>query len=126
MKHYILEHINKHLSVELNLADFGLVDDINNLEYSAVTVNTLAHYAFYDDALDFYFKFGVGEMRENVAGAKGFSFVSGIGSSIRFSELLSVKIAYDRYSFGYDEDGDNASDNDLLIHHIYTALEFQF
>lgn len=119
-------YINKHLSVELNLVDFGLVDATNNLDFFSDTVSTLAHYAFYEDVLDFYIKFGVGEMREKIADAKGFSFVTGLGSSIRFNEWLSIKIAYDRYSFGYDEDGDNASDNDLLIHHVYTALEFQF
>lgn len=119
-------YINKHLSVELNFADFGLVDDINNLDYFAVTVNTLAHYAVYDDVLDFYIKFGVGEMRENVTRAKGFSFVTGVGSSIRLTKWLSVKIAYDRYSFGYDEDGDNTSDYDFTIGQMYTALEFQF
>lgn len=123
---YFGAYINKHLSVELNFADFGLVDDINNIEYFAVTVNTLAHYAFYEDVLDFYLKFGVGEMRERTADAKGFSYVLGLGTSIRFSEWLSVKIAYDRYLFGYDEDGDSSSDNDFIIHHIYTALEFQF
>ena len=123
---YLGAYINKHLSVELNFADFGLVDKIRDLEFFSDTINTLAHYAFYEDVLDFYIKFGVGEMREKTADAKGFSFVTGLGSSIRFNEWLSIKIAYDRYSFGYDEDGDNASDNDLLIHHVYTALEFQF
>jgi len=124
-------YINKYFSVELNYADFGLIDeykidDTQSLEFYSVTVNTLAHYAFYDDILDFYFKFGVGEIRERNVDAKGFAFVTGVGSAIRFSEWLSLKIAYDRYSFGYDENGDDSSDYDLVINHIYTALEFQF
>ena len=131
---YLGAYINKHLSVEYNYADFTAygktegykVNDTDSLKFYFKNISTLAHYAFFDDTWDFYTKLGVGEVTQGKLDIEGFSFVLGIGTSIRVSEMISFKIAYDRYSFGYDSDNDNSSDYDLSIDYIYTALEFQF
>ena len=126
-------YINKHLSVEMGYAkmqDGGFnIDDSIKLDYTLYNVSTLAHYAFFNDVWDFYAKFGAGQAKVN--GEDGFSLIYGIGTSIRFSELFSVKLAYDIYEFGYDEeesDGthDSASDYKQRIYYPYIALEFQF
>ncbi len=127
-------YINKHLSVEFNYTDMSAfntsngieVDDTTNLKLFALDFSTLAHYAFFDDLWDFYAKFGVGEMHQDNSEIKGFSFVYGVGTSIRFNEVMSLKFALDRFDFGYDANGDNSQDYAFKIDYIYTALEFQF
>lgn len=131
---YLGAYINKHLSVEFNYADFTAyestvgyeVSDTENLRFYFKNFSTLAHYAFFDDLWDFYAKVGVGEVTQGALDIEGFSYVLGLGTSIRLSEMISIKLAYDRYSFGLDNNNDNSSDNDLSIDYIYTALEFQF
>jgi len=133
MSIYAGAYINKYLSVELNYTDFSLmakkgyeVDTTKKIEFYAITVSTMVHYAFFDDILDFHARYGVGKIKEHITGAKGFTKVYGLGSSVRFSEMVSLKIAYDMYTFGYDSNGDNSSDFNQDIRYIYTALELQF
>ena len=131
---YVGAYINKHLSVEFNYVDFSTfgtndgyeVNDTQAINFFALNVSTLAHYAFFNDVWDFYAKFGVGEVHQSNSQIKGFSFVYGAGTAIRFGELVSLKIAFDRYDFGYDKTQNNSSDFSLKIDYIYTALEFQF
>jgi hypothetical protein len=124
-------YINKHLSVEIGYikATDGKYKVLENnvrkrLDYTLYNVSTLAHYAFFDDFWDFYLKFGAGYVKYD--GEKGFSYLYGVGTSLRLSELISLKVAYDIYEFGYDEDGDNGSDYNMRISYPYVAVEFQF
>ncbi len=128
-------YINKHLSVELAYVSFDAwhssdgykVDENTSLGFSAISVSTLAHYAFFDDVLDFYAKFGVGEMSQSGIGGNGFTFVYGVGGSFRFDERYSIKLAYDMYDFTYDNSTETTIDTyDMKIHYVYTALEIQF
>ncbi|MCW8837979.1 MAG: porin family protein [Thiovulaceae bacterium] len=121
-------YINKHLSVELGYAKLFeggyKIDESLKLNYTLYSVSTLAHYAFFDDIWDFYAKFGAGYTR--LVGDEGFSFVYGVGTSIRFSELFSVKLAYDMYEFGYDSTQNGSADYKMRIFYPYMAVEFQF
>ncbi len=133
---YAGAYINKYLSVEINylkIAPYTALLKSKNvkLDLSIVTVSTLIHYPFYHDMFDPYIKFGVGDIREKVANAKGFTFVYGIGTSFRVSELFSIKLAYDIYPFGYDQVNQQGVANGVAdynqdIRYVYTAVEFQF
>jgi len=122
-------YINKNFSVELGyvnmLGDGIKIDDTTNVIYSLYSVSTLAHYAFFDDILDFYAKFGTGYV-QGYKDENGFSFVYGVGTSLRLTELLSIKVGYDKYEFGYDEDEDNSADYTMYLEYSYVAVEFQF
>lgn len=135
---YAGAYINKHLSVEFAYVNFDsyqkgsgyLVTDNSDKEkhfsFSVRSISTLAHYAFFDDALDFYARFGAGEMRSTRSSDAGFSMVYGAGVSYRISEMFSLKLAYDLYDFGYDEDYDDSDDYKMRMDYIYTAFEVQF
>ena len=125
-------YINKYLSVELAYVNmtFGnsykaidATNTENELSFSSLNVSTLAHYAFFDDVLDFYGKFGVGQMDANGVGSAGFTMLYGAGVGIRFNEMLSMKVAYDRYITDYEKSG---AKNEMQVEFIYTALEVQF
>lgn len=125
-------YINKHLSVELGYASFDAwdkkngyeIDELTKLSYSATTVSVLAHYAFFDDILDFYAKGGVGQIDVSGISASGFTIVYGAGIGVRFSDLLGMKVAYDRYTFEYKDP--SSGNYDMYIDFVYGALEFQF
>lgn len=132
MSVYAGAYISKHLSVELDftkmLGDSVVVNNSESVDFSMYSVSTLAHYAF-DDFLDFYARFGAGEIYFN--GGEGFGFHYGIGTSMRLSKLISVKLSYEMYKFGYDEvesDGtyDGQADYDIRIYYPNVAVEFQF
>ena len=135
---YAGAYINKHLSVEFayvsfDAKDFGdgfsVVDNLateKTVSFSVMSLSTSAHYAFFNDTLDFYAKFGAGEMHKSYLNEEGFTMLYGIGSAYRFNEYLSVKIAYDSYHFGYDEDYDKTTDYRMKLDYVYTAVEFQF
>ncbi len=125
-------YINKHLSVELGYVDFNsgdayrVVDEQDNekaLSFSSINVSTLAHYAFFDDILDFYGKFGVGQISASGIGTSGFTMIYGAGIGVRFSEMFSMKIAYDIYMIEYAQE---LEDKKMHIGFAYTALEIQF
>jgi len=125
-------YINKHLSVELGFVNmtsgngFIAVDATNkenDLSFSSLNFSTLAHYAFFDDILDFYAKFGVGQMDATGVGTTGFTMLFGTGVGVRFSEMLSMKVAYDRYITDYEKSG---AKHEMHVDFIYTALEVQF
>jgi opacity protein-like surface antigen len=124
-------YINKYLSVELGYAKiigerYEVLDNSSevNINYTLYNISALVHYSFFDDRLDFYAKFGTGYVR--YLGEQGFSYVYGAGASVRFTKLLSLKVAYDTYQFGYDENSDNSAEYKMLIKYPYVALEFQF
>jgi len=125
-------YINKHLSVEIAFVDFNVrndyivVDDFDqkqSIDFSTINVSTLAHYAFFDDILDFYAKFGVGQMQASAVGSNGFTMLYGGGVGVRFSEMFSMKIAYDSYLVEYTK---GLEEEDMKIDFVYTALEVQF
>ncbi|WP_373070449.1 outer membrane beta-barrel protein [Sulfurimonas sp.] len=131
MFYYGGAYINKHLSVELGYAkikdeQFKVVDSgvKKDVSYNLYNISALAHYAFFDDIWDFYAKFGAGYVTKN--SKNGSSLLYGVGTSIRFNELISVKVAYDMYEFGYDENGNTSADYKMRIYYPYVALEFQF
>ncbi len=125
-------YINKYLSVELAYVDItagkaykavnasGVEEE---LSFSSLNVSTLAHYAFFDDVLDFYGKFGVGQMNATGVGTTGFTMLFGAGVGVRFSEMLSMKVAYDRYITDYEKSG---AKHEMHLDFVYTALEVQF
>ena len=128
---YVGAYINKHLSVELGYVNFNqaneykVIDDSDlkkSITFSTINVSTLAHYAFFDDTLDFYIKAGVGNMSAS-EGSSGFSIVYGGGMSYRFSKMLSMKIAYDKYETDYKK---GSLDKAIDLSTIYSAIEIQF
>ena len=135
---YAGAYINQHLSVELGYTDFDadgqgsgflVVDNSaikKNISFSAITISTLAHYAFYDDTIDFYVRFGAGEITQNSLTGEGFTMIYGAGVSYRFNEYVSVKLALDTYQFGYDENSDKSSDYRMGLDNLYIAIEVQF
>lgn len=122
-------YINKNLSVELGhvkmLDDGIIIDNTTNVNYSLFSVSTLVHYAFFDDILDFNIKFGAGYVQKHID-VSGFSINYGVGTSLRLTDLLSIKVGYDKYEFGYDENEDNSADYTMYIEYSYLAVEFQF
>lgn len=124
-------YINKHLSVEIGYVNiknfnFKVQQDSQDLEvgYTLYNVSTLAHYAFFDDIWDFYAKFGAGFVKS--FGEEGSSFIYGIGTSLRLSDIFSIKLAYDIYDFGYDTTSNGSSDYDMRISYPYVGMEIQF
>ncbi len=133
---YAGAYINKHLSVELGYVNFDAwhvgkeyaVDELQKMGFEAITISTLAHYPFFEDLLDFYARFGVGNLSTNTLGADGFTMVVGGGVGLRLDEMLSLKIAYDMYNFNYldETNPNNTIKYDMHIDYFYTALEVQF
>ena len=129
---YAGAYINKHLSVEVGYVDFNFeesytaIDKANaevSLNFSSINVSTLAHYAFFDDVLDFYGKFGVGEASASGVDANGFTMIYGGGIGVRFSDRLSMKVAYDRYIIDYNE---GLIEYEMHVDIAYAAFEVQF
>jgi hypothetical protein len=56
-------------------------------------------------------------------GSTGFTMLFGAGMGVRFSDRLSMKVAYDRYITDYEKDG---LKNEMHVDFIYTAFEVQF
>lgn len=123
-------YINRYLSVELNYmksGDFKVVDSVSNktsFNYSAVTVNALAHYPLWYDALDLYAKFGAGQSYTSISSADGSALVVGGGVSYRLDEMFALKVAYDMYSFNYESSTRGKFDMD--IQYAYAGIEVQF
>ena len=135
LKIYAGAYINKYLSVALGYVSFdafgtdsGYEDDAKkSLVASVLSVSTLAHYPFFDDTLDVYAKFGVGELAVSALSSNGFTFVVGAGVGYRFDEKYSLKIAYDMCSFNYEErDQNSITSYDMHIGYLYNAIEVQF
>ena len=135
---YAGAYINKHLSVELGYIDFNaygagdgflVIDNLSTektLSFSVMTISTLAHYAFYNDSLDFYARFGAGEIKKNILSGEGFTMNYGLGMGYRFNKYISMKIAFDTYQFGFDENADKSSDYKMTLDYLYSAIEIQF
>jgi len=130
---YTGAYINKYFSVEFNYLDFNMGDSYSVVDYTdsnqkvsftTYNVSTLAHYAFFDDMLDFYAKFGVGSMSSKGVKASDFTMLYGGGVGLRFSEMFSMKVAYDRYMVDYTSQ--NSADKKMNLDFIYTAFEVQF
>ncbi len=120
---YAGAYINKHLSVELSyLRDYESNDA--SMEFTALSVSTLAHYPFYDDMFDIYAKFGASNIGIKNFEDDGFGFIYGAGFGYRLSDLIGFKIAYDRYDFKYKESLDVS--HGMTVDCVYGAMEFQF
>ncbi|MCF6330827.1 MAG: porin family protein [Sulfurimonas sp.] len=122
-------YINKHFSVELGYVDFAyedgyIVDDTKTLKLSLFSVSTLVHYPVWDDRVDFYAKFGAGQI--SYSDGSGLVFVFGVGTAVRFNDYVSLKFAYDKYFFGHDSTNSGSADNEMSIDYIYSAIEVQF
>ncbi len=129
---YAGAYINKHLSVEFSYVEFNMendytvIDDSNiekSINFSSYNISTLAHYSFYDDIVDFYAKFGVGQVAASGVGTSGFAMLYGAGMGIRFSEMFSLRIAYDRYVIEHRKD---IVEKNMNIDFMYSAFEVQF
>jgi len=131
---YAGAYINKYLSVEASYVSFDSwhldngfeTPDGKEIGAGAIAVSTLAHYAFFDDTLDFYAKFGLADMSFNVAYDDGFGMLYGGGMAYRFDETFSVKLAYDMYRFDYDNTNDAVADHRMRLEYLYTGFEMQF
>jgi len=131
---YAGAYINRHLSVEVAYVSFDSwhLDDgfeasnAKEIGAGAISVSTMAHYAFFDDTLDFYAKFGLADMSFNVTNDSGFGMVYGAGVAYRFDEVYSMKLAYDMYRFDYDNTNDSIPDHKMRLEYLYTAFEMQF
>lgn len=129
MVFYAGAYINKNFSVELNYIDFNagdsysVVDDnatTQPIDFASYNIGTLVHYAFFDDILDFYAKFGVGKMSSD---SDGFTMLFGVGSGVRFGDMFSMKVAYDRYLVDYNN---KSVEREINLDLLYLALEMQF
>ncbi len=129
---YAGAYINKYLSVEFNYVDFNIendyqlineLDTVSSLSFETYNVSTLAHYAFFDDILDFYGKFGVGNISTDGLGSSGFTMLYGGGMGVRFSDMFSMRVAYDRYSVEYYK---GLVEHNMKIDFVYSAFEMQF
>jgi len=131
---YAGAYINRHLSVEVAYVSFDSwhLDDgfkasnTQEIGAGAISVSTMAHYAFFDDALDFYLKFGLANMSFNVTNDSGFGMVYGGAVAYRLNEIYSIKLAYDMYRFDYDNTNDSVADYQMRLEYLYTGLEIQF
>lgn len=132
MVFYVGAYINKYLSVELAQVDFtsgnsyeaiSSTNTKSSLTFSSLNVSTLAHYAFFDDSLDFYAKFGAGSMDANGVGTTGATIIYGGGIGYRLGSMLSIKAAYDTYVIDYQKDTTELTMN---ISIIYIGIEYQF
>jgi len=125
-------YINKYFSVELGYASFDAwkkkegyeIDENKKVKCSSATVSVLAHYAFFDDMLDFYAKGGVGKMDMSGISSSGFDMVYGGGIGFRLNEWFGIKAAYDRYDFEYKNKEDKKYK--MKIDYVYAAIEVQF
>lgn len=122
--------INRYLSVELGYmksGDFNVVDIVSTrtkFNYSAITVNTLAHYPVFDDSLDFYAKFGAGQSYVSMTSNDGAALVYGAGMSYRFDDTYALRFAYDIYTFSYDST--SRGKFNMNMQYGYAAIEVQF
>ncbi|WP_345978819.1 porin family protein [Sulfurimonas sp. HSL3-2] len=122
--------INSNLSVELGYlksGDFNVVDitsTATKFNYSAITVNVLAHYPVLDDKLDFYAKFGAGQSYVSMSNNDGAALVYGAGMSYRFDDTYALRLAYDVYKFSYDST--SRGKFDMNMQYGYAAIEVQF
>jgi len=125
-------YINKYFSVEIDYTSFDSwhqnkgyeVDDDKSLSYSITTVNTMAHYPFFDNILDTYAKFGVGQIDMSGISSGGFVMSFGGGIGVRLTDSFSMKIACERYTFEYK--ASSGTNHDMHIDYLYSGMEFQF
>jgi len=122
---YAGAYINRHLSVELEYV--GALSYRQNstqyVDFNLLHINTQAHYAFFEERLDFFVKFGVGEIIEKNS---GFAMIYGAGAAWRFHKRFALKTGYDFIDFGVDINGDNSSDASMHIGYFFGAVEVQF
>ncbi|MCD6259162.1 MAG: porin family protein [Helicobacteraceae bacterium] len=128
---YAGAYINKHLSVEFTYADLGTYEiaDTQEEDISAYHISILAHYPLWDDKIDLYAKFGVGELSLKSASKSGFTYVYGVGTAYRFNHYLALRVAYERYNFSYElsnEEALNTQIYDMIVDTLYGAFEVQF
>lgn len=131
---YAGAYINKHLSVEFSYVSFDTwhhnkgyeVSDAKSLNFGVLGISTLAHYAFFNDVLDFYARFGACDMSLGNVKDHGFAYLTGGGVGLRLNKYVAFKVAYDLYSFDVDMNSDGVHDKSMSIDYIYTAIEVQF
>jgi hypothetical protein len=121
-------YINKYLSVELNYmksGDFNVVDaQSTHFNYSAVTVNALAHYPIWYDSIDLFAKFGAGQSFSTLASSDGSAMVFGGGVSYRIDDTFSLRAAYDIYKFNYASDSKGGYNMDLRFANVGVEVQF--
>ncbi len=127
---YAGAYINKYFSVELDYlksGDFHVVDITSvqtTFNYSAITVDALAHYPILDDSVDFFAKFGAGQSYISISTNDGAALVYGAGVSYRFNDTFALRMAYDMYQFTYNSDARGKFNMNLQC--AYAAIEVQF
>jgi len=56
----------------------------------------------------------------------GYTLVYGAGTAYRFNERYALRVAYDYFDFGVDQNDDTVADKKLKVGYIYAAFEVQF
>ena len=129
-------YINEYFSVELDYTDFdvsgaknGSGQSIQN-DFSAMSVSTLVHYPAWDKKIDWYAKFGAGEIRWKQSGAQhradeAGGLLVGAGVGYRFMQRLTFKVGYDIFFFGL-KDSLLEKEYNMDFELFYGAVEVQF
>lgn len=119
--------INKHLSVEFAYHDFGSykTEGLNSEKIKAYSISTLGHYPVFNERLDLFVKFGVGELNMQSASQSGFSYVYGVGTSYRFTKKIASRIALERFAYKYEQSKEQQMYN-MNVDTLYVTVEVQF
>lgn len=125
--------INRHLSVALEYGQFeafrGRTAEGDTLEYfKTLTADVAAHYPVLDDRVDWYAKFGAGQISWDETGAAEHSssagtLLFGAGVGLRPWSWLTFNLGYDYYQFGMD---DAAGSYTMGLGTAYLECQVQF
>ena len=119
-------YINKYLSVEFLYDNFGrfVLAQNGDQKIEAYTISTLFHYPLFEEKLDLFLKFGVGEIRVDTLSQNGFTNLYGAALAYRFNDTFALRLGYDSYHFTYD--AQNSQSFDMQMGSVYSAIEVQF
>lgn len=126
--------INKHLSVALEYGQFEAfrgrtADAGETLEYfKTLTADVVVHYPVLEERVDWYAKFGAGEIFWDETGATDHSssaatLLFGAGVGFRPWSRLTFNLGYDFYQFGMD---DTAGSYTMGLGSAYFECQVQF
>lgn len=101
-------YINKYLAVEIEYLKTGTFDtqkvdgSSSSFNYSAITVNTAAHYYVYKNRIDLHVKFGMGQSSTSLSSNDGSAILYGLGTSYILSARYSLGVNYNIDTFSHN------------------------
>ena len=129
-------YINEYFSVELDYTDHDVSrasdttgQSVEN-DFVALGVSTVVHYPTREKKLDWYAKFGAGEIRwkqsgpQNRADEAG-ALLVGAGVGYRLMPRLTLKAGYDIFFFGL-KDSELDKEYNMDLEYFSGAVEVQF